>query len=144
MRKFIVRDDINIDPGNVPRPAESPRIPSPAEEKTDPAMRVIREKMHSELNWQGAKLTAAMCVVAIGTAFGAYAFVMNSASAQTDAGLKPLAEIQKAQDARLTTLEKRFDRFEERTDKQMNLLLDAARVPETKRPAPLQKDGGGE
>ena len=122
-------------------PVDSPRLkPLPAEEKTDPAMRVIKQKMHSELNWQGAKLTIAMCVVAVGTAFGAYAFILNAAAAQTDAGMRVQAAEQKALDTRVTTLEKRFDRFEERTDKQMNAALDALGVSNSKRPPPL--DGG--
>ena len=128
---------------NVPPPAATPQLKAlPAEEKTDPLIRVVAEKMHSELNWQGAKLTVATAVIAVGTAFAAFTFIHNDARAQTDAGMKPVVETQKAQDARLTTLEKRFDRFEERNDKQMNLLLDEAGVPKSKRPPPLERDGG--
>lgn len=63
-------------------------------------------------------------------------FVDNRVAAQTDAGVAVIKAENKAMDARVTTLEKRFDRF----DQKMDLLLDAQRVPEWKRPPPL--DGG--
>ena len=123
---------------DAPRPSPRPDIPPDhGEEKTDPAIRAVKQTMRSELNWQGAKLTVATAVVAIGTAFGAYRFVLGEAAAQTDAGVRVLAAEQKAMDTRLTTLEKRFDRF----DAKMDLLLDAQRVPRSLRPPPL--DGGG-
>ena len=90
------------------------------------------------------RLTIRSVVVAAATVLTGMAttiiFIDNRVAAQTDAGMRVQAAEQKAVDARVTTLEKRFDRFEERTDKQMNLLLDVARVPGAMRPPPL--DGG--
>lgn len=106
------------------------------EPKTDPAIRIVKKAMRKELNMQGAKLTVATAVVAVGTAFGAYRFVLSEAAAQTDAGMRVQAAEQKALDVRVTTLEKRFDRF----DQKMDALLDANHVPASKRPPPL--DGG--
>lgn len=127
---------------DAPRPSPGLGFPPdlPDEPKTDPAIRAVKEGMRSELNWQGAKLTIMTAVVAVATAFGAYRFVLGEAAAQTDAGMRVQAAEQKALDARVTTLEKRFDRFEDRTDKQMNAALDALRVPQSVRPPPL--DGG--
>jgi len=108
----------------------------PAEEKTDPAIRVVKRQMRSELNWQGAKLTIATAVIAVGTAFGAYRFVLSEAAAQTDAGMRVQAAELKAVEVRVETLEKRFDRF----DQKMDAALDALRVPQSARPPPV--DGG--
>lgn len=68
----------------------SPRPPAPPldEPKTDPAIRIVKKSMRKELNWQGAKLTIATTVIAIGTAFGAYRVVLSEAAAQTDAGVR--------------------------------------------------------
>src|SRR5258706_4434489 len=100
------------------------------EPKTDPAIRVVKQAMRQELNWQGAKLTIVTAVFAIGTVFGAYRFMLSEAAAQTDAGMKVQAAETQALNARVTTLEKRFDRF----DAKMDALLDAAHVPASKRP----------
>lgn len=68
----------------------SPRPPAPPldEPKTDPAIRIVKKSMRKELSWQGAKLTIATTVIAIGTAFGAYRVVLSEAAAQTDAGVR--------------------------------------------------------
>jgi hypothetical protein len=123
----------------MPELRPTPRPPSPPldEPGTDPALRAVKADMRSELNWQGAKLTIAMSVVAVATAFGAYRFVLNEAAAQTDAGMRVQAGEQKALEARITTLEKRFDRF----DAKMDAALDALRVPQSARPPPMP-DGG--
>lgn len=119
-----------------PRMTPAPFRPDlPEEPKTDPAIRVVKKAMRKELNWQGAKLTIATAVVAVGTAFGAYRAILSEAAAQTDAGVRVLAAEQRAIDVRLTTTEKRLDRFDDKLD----LLLDAARVPQWKRPP---SDGG--
>lgn len=117
-----------------PHPLFPPELPN--ESKTDPSIRVVKKAMRKELNWQGAKLTVATAVVAVGTAFGAYRAVLAEAAAQTDAGVRVMAAEQRALDARVTTMEKRLDRVDDKLD----LLLDAARVPMWKRPAPM--DGG--
>ena len=66
----------------------------------------------------------------------AITFVDNRVAAQVDAGVRVQAAELKAIDARVTTMEKRLDRVDDKLD----LLLDAARVPQWKRPPPL--DGG--
>jgi hypothetical protein len=92
------------------------------------------------------KMTLRGWLMATITAIGAVAvtvavtlvFLDNRVLAQT-------AQANAVQDAKLTaaitrveTLEKRFDRF----DAKMDLMLDAQRVPEWKRPPPLILDGG--
>lgn len=104
---------------------------------TDPAIRVVKKAMRSELNWQGAKLTVATVVVAVGTAFGAFTFIRNEARAQTDAGMQVETAERKALEVRVQTLEKRFDRF----DQKMDAALDALRVPQSARPPPLPDAG---
>jgi len=124
-----------------PPPAASPRPPKLHEGKTDPAIRIIRPWMEEALKRHDNKLTLRSVLVAAAavatSVIAGIIFIDNRVSAQTDAGMRATAAELKGQDARVTTLEKRFDRFEERTDKQMNLLLDAARVPEMKRPPRL-------
>lgn len=140
-----------------PRPSPSPNadrlVDLEDEAKTDPRILVHDpEALHSYLTKKRAEehdsfmskikaLAGAIAVVA-GSVVAVILFVDNRVLAQTDAGVKVMTEKHDALKGRVETLEKRFDRFEERTDKQMNLLLDAARVPETKRPPPLEKDGG--
>jgi hypothetical protein len=135
-----------------PKPDVPPELDN--EPKTDPAIRVVRDavrkklkpELRSELNWQGAKLTIAMVVVAIGTAFGAYEFILNEARAQTDAGVKGhetrLSAVEQTATADRAQNNTRFQRLEEgqlRTDKKLDALLDRLNVPN---PAPAPKDGG--
>jgi hypothetical protein len=93
------------------------------------------------------KLTVRSIMVAVGAVtagvIAAVLFVDNRVAAQTDAGIKGVVEQVKGQDARLTTLEKRFDRFDEKLDRaseQNEIMLDRLGVPKWKRPPPL--DGG--
>lgn len=83
-------------------------------------------------------------VVAIGAVLSAVVvsiiFVDNRVAAQTDAGVKVMEERHEALKGRVEVLEQRFNRFEARNDQQMNLALDALRVPQSARPSPL--DGG--
>lgn len=143
--------DIPPKPSPSPHPrTERSRDPRLDEPKTDPYLRVKLDEMahatEEQLRKHDNKLTLRSLMVAVGAvATGVVAvivFIDNRVQAQTDAGNRATSAELKAQDARLTTLEKRFDRFEERNDKQMNLLLDANGVPKSKRPPPLVKDGG--
>lgn len=123
--------------------AEIPR-PSPArrpdirpdiddEPKTDPGLQAAFMRHDN-------KLTMRSIVIAAGTLATGLAAVLvfldNRVAAQTDAGVAVMRAEQKAIDARVTTMEKRLDRVDDKLD----LLLDAARVPQWKRPPPL--DGG--
>lgn len=125
------------------------------EPKTDPGREVDvrylklklaaeREILEESLAKHDNKLTLRSIVVAVAAVGAAVVtgilFVDNRVQAQVDAGVRVQAAEVRGIDTRVTTLEKRFDRFEERTDKQMNAVLDALRVPETKRPPKL--DGG--
>lgn len=105
-----------------PRPAASTQVPSPP----------------------GGKLRdLAVAIGAVGFAVVAsIIFVDNRVAAQTDAGMKVQSARHEALETRVKTLEQRFDRFEDRTDKQMNAALDALRVPLAARPPPLPLDGG--
>lgn len=110
-------------------------------------MRAVVEPMLEEsLRQHDKKMTLRGWAMAMVTAIGAVAttvtvtlvFIDNRVLAQT-------AQANAVQDAKLTaavsrveTLEKRFDRF----DTKMDLMLDAQRVPEWKRPPPLSLDGG--
>jgi hypothetical protein len=129
-----------------PRPQASPRPPTNQElddgRELTPAegvvsIELLRRKLaelpapHSRLS----TLLTAIGVVLVAVV-ASIVFVDNRVAAQTDAGVAVIKAENKAMDARVTTLEKRFDRF----DQKMDLLLDAQRVPEWKRPPPL--DGG--
>lgn len=100
----------------------------PEEPRTNP--RIKRERKRTDLKLIG------VAVVSISTAFGAYRVVLSEAAAQTDAGVRVLSAELRGHESRLTTSEKRVDRMDDKLD----LLLDAARVPQWKRPPPL--DGG--
>lgn len=97
----------------------------------------------SELNWQGAKLTIAMCVVSVGTAFGAYRFIVGEARAQTDAGMKE-------HEARLTAVEQQVPQLREelheaRQDSHdlYRAVMEGKRSERLEKPLPpLPKDGG--
>lgn len=86
-------------------------------------------------------ILVAVCAVGIGVVT-AVMFIDNRVAAQTKASGEVEAAKAEALKARVETLEQRFNRFEERTDKQLNAALDALRVPPTKRPPPLNEDGG--
>lgn len=113
----------------------------------------VHRALKTDLNWQGAKLTIAMGVIAVGTAFGAYRAILSEAAAQTDAGIR-------VHEQRLGTLEeqRRADRVEmnsrlERVEKNQNadheltlgvsqkldLMLERFQV---RNPAPAPKDAG--
>ncbi len=106
----------------------------------------VHRAMKSEMNWQGAKMTVAMVVVAVSTAFGAYRVILGEALAQTDAGIKVEAAQREALQTRVRTTEKSVERLEDKVDRQsqkMDLVLDALRVPERLRPEPMpMRDGG--
>jgi hypothetical protein len=126
-------------PRIVPPPRASPRIfadrlePIEDEAKTDP-------RMHAALARHDNKLTLRSVAIAAGTlATGIamfFVFIDARIAHATDAGVRVQAAELKAVDARVTTMEKRLDRVDDKLD----LLLDAARVPTWKRPPPL--DGG--
>lgn len=99
-------------------------------------------------------LTAAIAVlVGMGTLWvGQYVFVGQARAQGREAAEQAVAEVkaqQAAIDARLTTLEKKTDRADAKTDRQdqqINLALDALRVPKGWRPPPVPPlasiDGG--
>ena len=96
----------------------------------------------------GLLTTLGTGVLAISTAFGAYAFVVNKAQAQVDAGISLVQARQSiSEDAAKRTqqlTDNRLDRLEkgqERTDAKLDALLMAMRVPN---PAPAPKDAGGQ
>lgn len=154
-------DDIIPRPAASPRPRTERRLdPQLEEPKTDPgipvypeyvkvklaqAAAIINSQHEEQMRKHDNKLTVRSVIVAIGAVCTGVAAVLiffdNRVHAQTDAGVQVMTEKHEALKARVETLEKRFDRFEDRTDKQMNALLDAAHVPESKRPPPL-KDAG--
>lgn len=114
---------------------------------------VVREQTtHVEKNVRrgvSERLTVsfvASVVVAIGTAFGAYTFVLNEAKAQTDAGVKLIDQKAEATQGELTRYKSendaRFNRLEhqgDRNEQKLDAMLNAFRVPN---PAPAPKDGG--
>jgi hypothetical protein len=120
-----------------PRPSPRPSYERPDvrddEPRTDPSL-------HAALRRHDNKLTLRSFVIAAGALATGVASVLmfldNRVAAATDAGVAVLKAEQKGLDARTTTLEKRLDRVDDKLD----LLLDAARVPQWKRPPPL--DGG--
>lgn len=122
----------------MPEILESPKPTSNPPEKTQTGE--FRAAVQPMLDAHDNKLTLrsvliAVASVAVGTVT-AIIFVDNRVRAETDAGMQVQAAELKAVDARVTTLEKRFDRF----DAKMDLLLDANRVPQSVRPPPV--DGG--
>lgn len=108
------------------------------EQETPSGLHEIRVR---ELNWQGAKLTIAMVVVAVGTAFGAYRVVLGEALAQTDAGMAPIKQ-------RVDTLEQqqkelRSDVHEVQTDiRALYKAVMTGRPQERLERPPPSKDGG--
>jgi hypothetical protein len=134
----------------------------PNEEPTNPGLMVgpeyvkrklaatqaaTRAEMHAEFQQKGRHDWFRTAGVLISALAASVFFVDRRVEAQTDAGVRVVNETIKAQDARLTTLEKRFDRYDAKLDRQsdqLELALDALRVPESKRPAPLPStaDGG--
>lgn len=117
-----------------PRPSPRPMFPPelPNEPKTDPHLRAALDRHDNKLTVRSVLIAGGALVAGITTAI---IFVDNRVAAQTDAGVRVLAAEQRAIDTRLTTTEKRLDRFDDKLD----LLLDAARVPAWKRPP---SDGG--
>ena len=132
---------------SVPPPQPSPQPPGPRDDEpitgVFPASRdFVREQ--GRLN--DVKLTVAMVVVAVSTAFGAYRVVIGEARAQTDAGVASVSVESKATQRELERYQhesgNRLDRLEQgqsRTDAKLDALLVALRVPN---PAPAPKDGG--
>jgi hypothetical protein len=121
----------------MPEVIASPKPPSNPPEKTQTGeFRAVVQPMLDEhdnkLTWRSVLI--AITSVAVGTVT-AIIFVDNRVRAETDAGMQVQSAELKAVDARVTTLEKRFDRF----DAKMDALLDAAHVPQSKRPP---RDGG--
>ena len=143
-------DDALNAPTPQPSPARKPRTdrsldPALSEPKTDPGFRVDAQYLWDKLEEERAERaaervaeehrlkasgwirTTTAIVVLIGGIGGGLLVVLSEARAQarqevaaTDAGLQGLKP-------RVVTLEGRFDRFEERIDKQMNLALDKLR-----------------
>jgi hypothetical protein len=97
----------------------------------------------SELNWQGAKLTIAMCVVAVGTAFGAYKFIISEARAQTDAGMKGLESRVVAVEQQVPQLREELHEARQDTHDLYRAIMEGKRSERLERPLPpLPKDGG--
>ena len=119
-----------------PRPSPRPNIRPDLgddEPQTDPRLQAAFARHEQKLTLRSVGF--AIAAVA-GTVVAGILFVDNRVAAQTDAGVAVIKAEQKGLDARVTTMEKRLDRVDDKLD----LLLDAARVPQWKRPAPL--DGG--
>ena len=126
--------------GNPPRPSPTPNFPPDLEAETPSGLHRIRVQ---ELNWQGAKLTIAMCVVAVGTAFGAYKFIVNEARAQTDAGVANMESRVRAVEQQVPQL--REDVHEARGELRdlYKAVMEGKRSEKLERPLPpLPKDGG--
>ena len=117
----------------LPRPSPQPPLNPLDEMKTDPALHAALQRHDNKLTWRSVFI--AVCAVAMSVTT-AILFIDNRVAAQTDAGVRVISAEQKAIDARVTTLEKRFDRF----DAKLDLALDAMRVPQSVRPPPI--DGG--
>jgi cell division protein FtsB len=131
----------------MPPPIEpSPQPPKNPDDRTQSGeMRAVVEPMLEEsMRQHDRKMTFRGWLMAVITAVGAVAatvvitliFIDNRVLAQTAQSNAVQDAKQEALKARVETLEKRFDRF----DAKMDLMLDAQRVPEWKRPPPL--DGG--
>lgn len=116
-------------------PRASPRPPEPSldEPLTDPSLHAALSRHDNKLTMRSLLIACGALVTGVATFF---VFIDSRIAYATDAGVRVIAAEQKAVDARVTTMEKRVDRIDEKLD----LLLDAARVPQWKRPAPL--DGG--
>lgn len=121
----------------MPEILASPQPPANPPEKTRTGE--FRAVVQPMLDAHDNKLTIRSVLIAVGSvAIGtvtALIFIDNRVAAETDAGMRVQAAELKGVDARVTTLEKRFDRF----DQKMDALLDAAHVPASKRPP---RDGG--
>lgn len=126
------------DPRKTEPVAQPWRDDEPNEPKTDPRILAAIEK-HAPVPSRVKDLLVATGAV-LASVVAAVTFVDNRVQAQTDAGVAIVKAEQKGLESRLATLEQRFDRYEDRHDKQMNLALDALRVPKDVRPPPL--DGG--
>ena len=128
----------------VPLPAASPRPPTNPPERTQTGeMRAVVEPM---LRAHDNKLTLRSVAVAIGAvAVGvatALVFIDNRVQAQTDAGIK-------VHEQRIVTLEqnatadrekqahdnKRINKKVDRLEDKLDLLLDQAKIPKSKRPS---------
>jgi hypothetical protein len=91
------------------------------------------KKHDNKLTWR----SVAVAISAVGAGVVAsILFIDNRVRAETDAGVAVMTEKHEALKVRVETLEKRFDRF----DQKLDLVLDAQRVPQWKRPPPM--DGG--
>ena len=135
-----------------PRASPTPGYPPglPHESPTNPGLHITAEYLWNKLDaeraeraeeekrlknsgWIRTAISVATVLGAVGTGF---LVVLNEARAQarqevarTDAGMA-------GHEARIQTVEKRVDRIDDKLD----LVLDALRVPEWKRPKPV--DGG--
>lgn len=128
---------------DIPRPAASRMPPRPLDKDTSPDIatgRYVKSKVNPLV--KQIRALGVVSGVIVTSVAGFFVFMDNRVEAQTKKANEVQSEKHDALKARVETLEKRFDRFEERTDKQMNAALDALRVPDTKRPPPLDKDAG--
>ena len=122
----------------MPEVIQSPRPPEPGAEKTNP-------DLHAALQRHDWKLTVRSIIIAgsalIGGIVSVLVFVDNRVAAQTDAGVKVHEQRivtleQNAKDDRekqahdMRRINKKVDRLEDKLD----LLLDKANVPQSKRP----------
>jgi hypothetical protein len=121
----------------VPPPAPSRQVPAPPLEEplTDPSLHAALSRHDNKNTWRSIIIAGGALVTGVATFF---VFIDARIAHATDAGVAVLKAEQKGIDARVTTMEKRVDRIDDKLD----LLLDAARVPQWKRPPPL--DGGAQ
>lgn len=133
---------------DVPPPRWTPSPPLPLEAKTNPGGLATNAYVKQKLKAKGRVDNIKTGGVGLGVLLAAVTFLDKRVAAQTDSGMKGVVEVQKGQDARVTTLEKRSDRTDALLDVQnqkIDLLLNAARVPLRLRPdpvPPLEPDGG--
>lgn len=95
----------------------------------------------STVQWNGhgklslKSILAGVALVAASTV-STILLIDNRVRAETEQTAKVMEATHKALDARVTTLEKRFDRF----DQKLDAVMDTLDVPASKRPPPM--DGG--
>ncbi len=140
----------------VPRPVSvAPPDPGP-EEDTSPGQPLDKQYFKKRMRTKSIGDRVWAVVVATGATaaglFASFTYLDNRVQAQTrDAGelmRMKVDESLKGQEARLTTLEKRFDRYDAKQDRQTELIemvADQLKVSKRDRPPPvppLSPDGG--
>ncbi len=139
---------------DLPPPRSSPRAPGAdnlGPEGDTGQFPVVKADMRKAFRINEVLTAAFVLLGALGTLWtGQYIFIGQARAAGREAADSGVAEVkaqQAAIEARLTTLEKKADRSDakqDRQDQKIDLLLDAARVPFSRRPPPVPPlaDGG--